>query len=350
MGKHHFILWSIFVNLILCHWAQASFLQQKPRAYKNYPAFNNSTNCHSLKEPLRKRLAELSAQGHKMVMVLTGGAKFKLSPYRIKDEINGRVHASITTYVDDLKVHIEDRLQPRNYQEVLDQARRCLHGYRLDKRLSRLQCVTKNNVLYLHGGFIIMDPHLYHEPFIVHFYGDEKYRFLKPSIRVETFDSYFKESNLKLCQAQLITLKKKAEKNVFDFLRQDHSRKLLATGDKSYNVVAHPWGLNTQNCNIWMSEVLASSLYLHPSDWSKTNRRTSKLILSKNSFRPVKLPLTDLQTLARLPALFIGGFNTEEGNVDHELGVVDIVPMLSIYEWLVRKKWILTSQTIYGEL
>ncbi|MBY0386151.1 DUF2145 domain-containing protein, partial [bacterium] len=116
------------------------------------------------------------------------------------------------------------------------------------------------------------------------------------------------------------------------------------------NILSNPWKTKTQNCNIWMSEVFASSFYLNKSEWSRANRITAKKILAKTDFRPVKVAMSDIQGTAGLLDLFFAGLNTTEGNINFEYGVADIVPARSITEWLARNGRFQSVEYIKGSL
>ncbi len=341
----------LFLTLLVfgcLSWGHDRLLGQTPRAYEKYAGFNPGNNgCRNVVEPTRQRLLQLRRAGHKVVMIMTSGSPIKMSQWRIRDDFNGVVYSDIHSYLQALEEFASRNTSwrtRRDYQEIV---KRCVRGSR-GAQLNGESCVYRSDVRYFHMGFAILDPHFSDQPYVVHFYGDPNYNFLKASIYVETLDSYLREDRLTHCDATLMTLGRRMEDRVFDFLRGDHAQQVLASGNRSYNLVAHPWGLRTQNCNIWVSEVMASAYFVNRGSWPQTDRRLAKDILSKTRFRPVKVPLTGAQSLGRLAAPFVGGIDGEEGNFQHYYGVADIVPARSIIEWLQHHQQIKQIEIIRG--
>lgn len=321
-----------------------------PGSYTVPQIFRGNSPCHNLKNPLKKRLNELHNNGHKMVLLFAGGSRFSMPKLRINDELNGQIHPQISSYITSLEKYIQQKMPSADVTEVKSQTKKCLHGQKLNPLLQGLQCTLASRIVFTHIAFVIMDENIYPEPFMVHFYGDADYNYLKPAIRIETFDSYMRESNFNFCQVGILRLKKQSENKVYDFVSHNYAENLLAEGNKSYNLVSNPWKTKTQNCNIWLSEVLASSFYLNKSDWPQANRVTAKKILAKTEFRPVKVALTDLQSSARILDFFVGGLNANEGNIDHFYHVADIVPARSISEWLVKNGHFKSIEYLKGSL
>ncbi len=312
--------------------ARDQLLGQPARAYEKYDGFAKSGEiCRNVAGPARRRLLQMRREGHKVVLILTSGSPIKMSKWRIRDEFQGVVYSTIYQYIDALEEYARRTTrwsQPSDYKARVNE---CVRGR---GQLNGRSCVENSNVRYFHIGFVILDPRFGDDPKVVHFYGDPKYKFLKASIFVESLDSFLRADRLTHCDTTLLKLGRRMESKLFKFLRGDHAQQVLAQGSHSYNLVAHPWKTLSQNCNIWVSEVLASAYFVTEDSWPKTDRALAKRVLSQTSFRPVKVPLTGKQRLGRVAAPFIGGINSEEGNIDHYYGVADIVPARSIIEWL----------------
>lgn len=321
-----------------------------PREYAIPPIFRGNSSCRNLKEPLKNRLYQMQKNGHKLVLLLAGGSRLSRSKLRINDELNGKIYPQLSNYIQDLEMLIEQKMPNAGREEVKSETKKCLHGKKLNPRLSKLHCTAPLKSFFTHVAMVFMDARIHPEPFMVHFYGDEDFNFLKPAIRIETFDSYMRESNFNFCQVGILELKKKSENNLYHFITDNHGENLLAQGNRSYNLVSHPWKTKTQNCNIWLAEVLASSFYLNKSDWPRTNRTTAKKILAQTDFLPMKVPLSDLQSTARILDLFVGGLNANEGNIDHFYQVADIVPARTITEWLAKNGHFKSIEYIKGSL
>lgn len=341
----------LFSLLFVCKttFAGEQLLRQAPKAYPKYAAFNNKRgSCRNVIEPTRQKLLNLRKKGHKLALITTSGSPIKMSPYRIKDVFQGRDYADINSYLEALETYARRNTsysEPQGYREAV---KACVRGHRRAK-LGGETCVERSNLRYFHMGFVILDRRYGDQPFVVHFYGDPRYKFLKASIFVETLSSYLQEDRLSHCDATILTVGRRMENQLMRFFKGDHAQRLLAQGNNSYNLVAHPWGIKSQNCNIWVSEVMASAYFVGEESWSRVDRLLAKRVLSQTHFKPVKVPMTVGQSLGRIAAPFINGLNGEEGNIDHFYGVADIVPARSIFEWLERLGEMGRSETIYGQ-
>ncbi len=326
-------------------WTHEDLLRQPPRAYEKYAGFNvEESTCKNVLQPTYQYLLHLRNQGHKLALVMTSGSPIKMSKWRIRDDFQGRAYSDINQYIDALENYVR-QTDRRDYRQVVKDCVRGRRGAEIDGQA----CVYASDVRYFHMGFVILDQRFGPHPFVVHFYGDSEYDFLKADIYVETLESYLREDRLTSCDATVMTVGRRMENRLFQFLKGDHAQNLLAQGNRSYNLVAHPWRLESQNCNIWVSEVMASAYFVAQDSWNRTDRRFAKDVLAKTFFRPVKVPTTFVQALGRLAAPFVGGINGEEGNFDHFYGVADIVPARSIIEWLNRHDQVKEIKKIYGD-
>lgn len=342
--------------LIFCiFWGAAAeaglgeLLSQIPRDYSVFQGFKlKPSTCRNLLEPTREYILQLQNQGHELAIIMNNGSVIPLPKTRIRDDFNGVTYNNINDYIDALEDHVQ-RNRHGSTQSVEAIVNRCIKGY-TSKSLPQ-SCLVKSNIKFLHTGFIILNKKIAAKPFVVHFYGDEVQGYFKGSIRVETLDSYLAESKMGLCETKIVVLKKSAQRKVVDFFKSDSAQRLVAKGERTFNLTSNPWETKTQNCNIWASELLASSLFVKQSGWNRTTREFSKHVLAETGFKPVKMALGPLFSMARYPALLVGGVDMEEGNFIHmDYNVGDIVPTESISEWLQSHGQISSTKIIKGSL
>lgn len=330
-----------------------SLLRVRPQFLPAYSGFNRRpSTCSNLKEPTKNLLSRLQSQGHKVAVILNNDTPFALPSLRIKDVFQNVKYRQINSLVEALEDRVKESVRWSESGDYQSHVRDCLRGRRLDAKGHELfpgGCVERLNINYIHSGFVIFNPRVSPEPYVIHLYGEqnESNRRVKASIRVESLDSYLRERRMRLCQLKIITLSNSVQNKLVRFFDQGHPRKLVLPGNSTYNMLSHPWGLSTQNCNEWTSEVLASSTYLNRSRWSGLSRRLAKETLADTGFTPIKVPLETIHTLLRVPSYFINGLGVEEGNIiHHPYGVADISPALVIEEWLkanglVRNEYLL---------
>lgn len=280
-----------------------------------------------------------------MALLLAGGSRFSIPKLRIKDELEGVTYNSLDRYLNALQLYIKKEIPQARDGKIFELTKKCLRGDSLPPQLKQLHCSQPARVFFTHIVIAILDAE---EPFFVHFYGDENFNFLKPSIRVETLESYLTESRFSNCSANILTLTENAENRIYEFIKSGYAKLLLAPGNRDYNLLSNPWKTKSQNCNIWLSEVLASSLFLEKKNWPSANRQTALSLLQDTDFRPIKVVLTGLQSWMQIASLFIGGVELNEGNVFMHLRAADTVPARSITEWLNRLQLIQNSTTIKG--
>ncbi|MCB0378194.1 MAG: DUF2145 domain-containing protein [Bdellovibrionales bacterium] len=345
----------IFVcGIFFCFQSYAtSLLSQAPRSYSTYGGFGNKkSTCHNLISSTRQYLNSLKKKGHQVALIFNNGSAIPLPKYRIKDQFHGRTYNNINDLVEVMEDWARRKTswsEPEEYQKLVG---RCLRGRKitgLDKKAFPESCVEPMKARHLHSGFVVLNSGTSKAPFMIHLYGDEKYNFLKASLRVETLESYLKEEKMQLCEAKIATLKPSDQKRILNFFKGNHAERLLAKGNKNFNLLTNPWKVKTQNCNAWTSEALATMLFEPQNQWKRANRHQAKQILWQTGFRPYKIPLGPLQSLARLPALFVGGIDMEEGNIDHFHGVADVIPTEAIQDWLKRHGKITSAKLIKGK-
>lgn len=346
------VCWGLlfFTIVLRTSFAGADFgelLSQIPRSYPVFTGFRQASTCHDLIEPTRDYIHQLQKEGHQLALIMNNGSAIPLPKTRLRDDFNGKTYNNINDYIRALESYVQRNMkgERKGFQDIV---RRCLNGH--TSKILPESCLVKSNIKYLHTGFIILDRELVNEPFVVHFYGDEDYNYLKGSIRVEALESYLDESKMGLCESKIVVLKKSAQRKIIDFFNNDHAQRLLAKGAKSFNLAAHPWKTGSQNCNIWASEVLASSLFVKPDGWNRSTRKFSKHVLAETGFKPTKMVFGSLFNLARFPAIFVGGVSMEEGNFIHQpYSVGDIVPTESIDEWLTLNGMVTSRKIIRGK-
>lgn len=325
-----------------------NLFSQMPKAYPTYINWNAKKQvCFDLIAPNRAHFMKLRNQGEKVALILNKGNKILNIKRRLKDELNGVRYPDINSYIEALEDHVAAAMPHAKSQKIQNEVRKCTKG--LKSKYIKEGCTRPVTSNYLHAGFVVLDKNIPNTPFIVHYYGDAEYKYMKGAIRVESLDSYLNEKAIPTCQTRIVHIKKKAQRRIIDFLNKDFGSKVLAAGNKNYNLVAHPWGLKTQNCNIWTSEVLAASLFANRSEWSKMNRREAKNILFRTGFIPMKTGMSNIQALLRIPSPFVNGLSAEEGNfIHHPYAVADIVPPISILEWLDGHGVLTNAKTIKG--
>ncbi len=328
-------------------------LNQVPRSYPTFYGFKSHSSCKNLYEPTRKTLLQLKKQGHELVLMMNTGSNQPMSRYQLRDSYLGQRFQRSEDMIHFLeKRALQAGVTSDQQRERL--IKKCLHGKELshsEKIIFPESCTQPNQSRFLHSGFVFLKPGTTQEPFVIHMYGDENFNYTRGSLRVESLTSYLAESALFICESQILQLKKTAQIKIKRFFEQNHASRLLASGKRSYNFVTHPWGLMTQNCNAWASEVLAASLFIESNQWNSVDRKTSKIRLWQTGFTPTKLPLTNLQSLAALPSLFIGGIDMNEGNfIHHPYAVADILPAQPIVNWLKQHSFTANERIIYGEL
>lgn len=330
----------------------ANLLKQPPRAYSTYPGFNKRpSTCKNLISTTRQHLNLLKKKGHRVALIFNNGSGLPLPKLRIKDQFKGVTYNNINDLVAALEDHARRNSSwssPKDYQELV---RKCLRGrirMRSEKKVFPTPCTQPLRLRHLHSGFAILNPGTNKDPYIIHLYGDEKYNYLKASLRVETLDSYLEETKMHVCESKVATLTGNTQSRIINFFKGGHASRLLAKGNKNFNLISNPWATESQNCNAWTSEALATMLFGKTSRWSSANREQAKQILWRTGFRPYKIPLKTTHALARLPALFINGIDMEEGNVNHTYSVADIIPTESIQDWLLLHGKITSMQTVRG--
>ncbi len=352
MGKLFILFIVLCYNFKAFGHGSTGLLSQVPRTYQSHPGIKNKpSTCRNLMEPTRQHLWQLKRQGHKVALLMNTGSDLPMGRLQLRDSYMGQKFQR----VEDLILFLENRVSQSgltNDQQKENLIKKCLSGRKLsskEKSFLPESCTQINQSRFFHTGFVFLNPENSQEPFVVHMYGDEKYNYTRASIRVESLQSYLQEDRLHVCESKILQIRKSAQNKIMNFFKNDHPKKLLASGPKSYNFVTHPWGLMSQNCNAWASEVLAASLFMEPHLWASVDRRQSKVRLWQTGFTPAKIPMTNLQAFARLPTLFIGGINMEEGNIIHQPYVVaDILPAQTVANWLIGHGLIIDQKIISG--
>jgi len=313
VGKLLLFFIIFYYNFSAFGFGNTGLLNQTPGVYQAHPGVKNKpSTCSNLMQPTRKHLWELKRQGHKVALLMNTGSNLTMGRLQLRDSYMGQSFQRVQDLIEFFEARAF-KAGLTSIQQVETLIKKCISGRQLSKNEQRIlpeSCTQLNQSRFFHTGFVFLKPGSSQEPFVVHMYGDEKFNYTRASIRVENLQSYLNEKQLHLCESKILQIRKSAQNKIMSFFENNHANKLLATGPKSYNFVTHPWGIISQNCNAWASEVLAASLFMEPHHWKSVDRRQSKVRLWQTGFTPAKIPMTNLQAFARLPTLFVGGVGT----------------------------------------
>ncbi len=314
--------------------ANSGLLSVQPRSdYKNFSIFKSNSTCRGNLQPSLDRLKKLRNEGMQIAFVTKGGLSIATPRYQVKDVFQGKRYLTIKQMIAAMEDHLYDR-GLRDRELIRDEVKNCVRGRHKSNHYFTQPCVKNFGRIYPHMGIAVLNSPAHPDPYIVHFHTNPETGWYRPSMRVETAESYFKESSNISCETKIILPKWSTQMKIKRALQSPLPERMLARGSKAYNLVSHPWGLKTQNCNEWLASFLAGALYTKSSQWNSVSREATYGVLQQTGFTPAKIVFNGGQSLAGLFEL--PGLSAYEGNIDHFYGVGDGLPSRTVLNWLKR--------------